>query len=75
MSSINGGEEFLQAAMIMAASTRALARIEGMKAENLQRAVKGESPSYVEEHFLGAIDEEDIGYNSIIEVLQGRRCI
>jgi hypothetical protein len=48
---------------------RATIRAMGMQAENQQRAARGESPAYGEEHFLKVIDEECAGWNSIIRLL------
>lgn len=44
------------------------ARIEGMKAENAQRALEGKSPAYGEEQF----ESEGSGFRHIAEALRGR---
>jgi len=49
-----------QAAELNAAVARALIRAMGMQAENQRRALHGESPAYIEEHFLNVIDSEGI---------------
>ena len=59
--------------IIRANIARAMLRMEGMKAENLQRQHRGESPAYVEEHFLKVIDEEGISHNYVLDTLNNGR--
>lgn len=42
------------------------ARIAGMVAENQMRAVRGEGPAYVKEHFDRAANESGIHHNAVI---------
>ena len=53
-------------AEVMAASARAHARVEGMKAENTQRELRGEALAYPDQQFFDVIDEEGIGVNSVV---------
>jgi hypothetical protein len=48
---------------------RAMIKAMGMQAENQQRAACDQSPAYVESHFLNVIEEEGIGWNAIIGLL------
>jgi len=48
----------------------ALIRLEGMKAENAQRAITGAPPAYTEHQFNQIILDEEIGYNAVLATLQ-----
>ena len=48
----------------------ALIKMEGMKAENEFRKIKGESPAYVMEHFEDLIDEHGLHHNSRCKKMQ-----
>jgi hypothetical protein len=54
-----------KAAVINAATARALIQAMGMQAENQARAQAGESPAYNEGHFYELIDREGIGHNAV----------
>jgi hypothetical protein len=56
-------------AMVMAASARAHARIEGMKAVNAERDRQGEVVAYPEQCFLDVIEGEGIGINTVVNML------
>ncbi len=58
--------------LMLAAITRAKARIDGMNAENQQRERRGESLAYVEKNFTDVIAEEDIDQSTVIERLYHR---
>lgn len=58
-----------RAVEINASVARALIHLEGMKAENAQRACRGESMAYLEKDFESIIGEEQIGFNDIIRKL------
>ncbi len=53
-----------------AAIVSAEIQLEGMRAENAQRAFSGFAPAYVEEHFQKIILEHGIGYNDVIRAFQ-----
>ena len=54
---------------IQASIARALIKMEGMKAENMQRGHLGQSMAYTDDSFELIISEEQIGYNDIIKRL------
>lgn len=54
-----------------AAVARAIIRALGMQAENMQREILGYSMAYDEDAFLSLINEECIGYNDILKLLEG----
>lgn len=60
-----------RAAFIFAQSVEALAFIEGMKAENKMRELRGESPAYIEKDFINSVAH--LGYNDVIGFLRGIR--
>lgn len=47
----------------------ALAEIEGMKAENMQREALGQSMAYGEESFTSVIDKYGIHHNGVITTI------
>jgi hypothetical protein len=49
---------------------RAMIRAMAMQAENMQSSHRGDSMAYNERAFLALIDEESIGYNSIVMMLR-----
>lgn len=55
-----------KAAYIIAQAACAMAEIEGMKAENMQRQQRGESMAYVEDDFIGIPDKYGIHDNAVI---------
>ncbi len=55
-----------QASHVMAQSVAALAEIEGMKAENMQREVLGQSMAYDESSFLAVIKRYGLDHNTIM---------
>ena len=58
-------------AFIQAQCVCALARIEGMKAENQHRLSLGHSIAYDAEAFAAVESEYMIGHNAVIEYLRG----
>jgi len=48
---------------------RAMIKAMGMQAENQDRVARGLVPAYVEEQFIGVIQEEGIGWNQIMGLL------
>lgn len=60
-----------RAAYVFAQTVCALAEIEGMKAENMQRQFKGEAMAYDEAAFVGVIDKYGIHHNGVIECFCG----
>lgn len=56
-------------AIIHASAARAMIRAMGMLAENQQRGCNGDAPAYVEKHFTALIDDEAIGWNTVITTL------
>lgn len=58
-----------KAAYIMGQVACALAEIEGMRAENMQREHRGESMAYVMDDFVKAIDKYAIHHNAVIEFM------
>lgn len=61
----------IAAAMINARVARALIKLEAMKAENKVREYMNEFPAYTEKDIMNIIDEEGIGFNSLIPVVHG----
>ena len=59
-------------AIIHASATRAMIRAMGMLAENQQRGCNGDAPAYGEKDFTAIIDDEAIGWNTVMETLN--RC-
>lgn len=57
-------------AYIQAETACALAEIAGMQAENALRAMKGEAPAYVYEHFMEIINRYQISHNAVIGMYQ-----
>ena len=57
-------------AMVMANCARAMIQAMGMQAENQVRAAAGLSAAYPEEAFSKLIEENDLGYNSVIVLLR-----
>jgi hypothetical protein len=65
-------ESILRAhAMVVARAARALVRTSAMDAENLHRVNRGYAVAYTEEAFLQVIEEEGIGENQVISILNG----
>ena len=54
---IENTRKLLRAAEIFQSSVEKLIRLEGMKAENKIREMRGESPAYPEEAFLNLLGE------------------
>ena len=59
-------EALKQHAYTMGQCVLALAKIEGMKAENKVRELNGMSLAYDEDSFMSAMDEFRIDHNSVI---------
>jgi hypothetical protein len=57
------------AAFVTAAATRALLRMEAMKAANHERTESGLALAYGEEAFLNVIVDEGIGHNSVVTTI------
>lgn len=62
-------EKMQKIAIVQAQVACALIRMEGMKAENTQRAVSGYSPAYADEAFSDVIYEECINHNAVMATL------
>lgn len=62
-------DRFRRAIDVMARVVRAQITMEGMKAENMQRARLGQSMAYTEAQFDEVITNEHIGNNDIVEDL------
>jgi len=62
-------EDMSKAAFILSQSVAALAKIEGMKAENMQREALGQSMAYSDDAFFNVIQEYGIDHNSVIAYL------
>ena len=60
-----------QAAFIHAQSVCALAKIEGMKAENMICESLGHLMAYDEKAFVGVINTYGISHNSVLALFQG----
>ena len=60
-----------QAAYVYAQSVSALAEIEGMKAENMQREVLGYSMAYDADTFFAVIDKYGISHNAVLTTFGG----
>lgn len=63
--------EMRKAAIIMARAAELNATVGGMVAENKQREIQGESPSYVMDDFRRQIELSGCHHNAICEVLEG----
>ena len=59
------------AALVVSQSVAALAEIEGMKAENMQREALGQSMAYDEEAFTSVIDKYGIHHNVVLQTFEG----
>lgn len=55
-------------AIVVASAARVVARVFAMQAANDARASHGYAQAYPEEMFLAVIDEEGIGWNTVIEL-------
>lgn len=60
-----------KAAYIFSEAVSALTRIEGMRAENMQRAHRNESMAYVEDDFVKVGREYFIGHNAALSIFNG----
>lgn len=63
-------EDMKRVAIIMARVAACNAEVEGMKAENANRAQRGESMAYTEDNFALVVENHGIGHNSIMGLLQ-----
>ena len=59
-----------QAAYINAQTACATIEATGMQAENMQRALRGESMAYDEEAFMSVIDRYGIHHNSVMSMFR-----
>ena len=59
-----------RAAYVYAQSVCALAEVEGMKAENMQRDALGQSMAYAEEAFIAVIEKYGIHHNSVLTLFE-----
>lgn len=57
----------MKAAQLIANSSAALIEAMGMMSENIERANKGESLAYTEDHFMKVIQDNGITYNDVIQ--------
>jgi len=57
-------------AFIQSQCVCAMAEIEGMKAENMQRQVLGQSMAYTDADFVKVISSYYIGHNDVISYLR-----
>lgn len=60
-------DEIMKAAQLTANSSAALIEAMGMMSENIERANKGESLAYTEDHFMKVIQDNGITYNDVIQ--------
>jgi len=60
-----------QAAFIMSQVCCAMISMEGMKAANQQRLVRGESLAYSENDFSSLVSEFKVGWNDVIGYFKG----
>ena len=60
-----------KAAYVFAQSVCALAKVEAMKAENMQREAEGKSMAYDEVAFVSVIEEYGIHNNAMITLFHG----
>lgn len=60
-------DEIMKAAQLIANSSAALIEAMGMMSENIERANKGESLAYTEDHFMKVIQNNGITYNDVIQ--------
>lgn len=60
-----------KAALVQAASARALIRAMGMQAENAILLHRGGSPPYRLVDFEALVEDEGIGHSDVMEVLRG----
>ena len=58
-------------AMAMSNAATAMIELEGMKAENAQRAIEGNSPSYINKDFQDIIENNSLGCNDAHTVIHG----
>lgn len=59
-------QRIVAAARVNARVACALIRCAAMQAENLERTTIGAAPAYTEANFLSVIDDEAIGWNSVV---------
>ena len=64
-------QQMANVALVMSQIVSAYARIEAMKAANLEREHKGEALAYPEQSFEGVVEEFAIGWNSVLSILGG----
>lgn len=57
-----------KAAFVFAQSVSALAKIEGMRAENMVRTNQGRDPIYRAQEFERVPEEYGLGHNAILEM-------
>lgn len=60
-------DEIMKAAQLIANSSAALIEAMGMMSENIERANRGESLAYTEDHFMKVIQDNRITYNNVIQ--------
>lgn len=68
---MSGDNLIRAAAVIQAASARAMIRAIGMQAENDIKSKLGQNPPFRLNDFFALIDDEAIDSNSVLEVLRG----
>ena len=56
-----------KATYVISQSVCALAKIEGMKAENMNRQIRGESMAYTDKDFFSVIHEYAIDHNPLLK--------
>lgn len=59
--------KIIEAAKLIANSSAALIEAMGMMSENIERANRGESLAYTEDHFMELIQDNRITYNDVIQ--------
>ena len=62
-------QQMRRIAIVMANTARLNARIEAMKAANAERARHNLAQAYPEAEYHSAVDEEGMGWNSVIGML------
>lgn len=60
-----------KAAFVMARAAQLIAEVQGMTAENMQRAALGRPMAYTEEDFAVAIAHAGVNHNEVITLFHG----
>jgi hypothetical protein len=68
---MSDGELNLRASIINANTIRAMIRVQGMVADNSLNLQSDIPPAHTEEDFKKVIEEEGVGYNYVMEIVNG----